>query len=355
MRTGASTLTRTPTSPYQRPHRADPVVTSVEAYVFWTRKFILFHGKRHPDTMGEAEVTSFLTYLAVTRKVAPSTQNQALGALLFLYRRVLGRDLEGVNDAVRAKPAVRVPVVLSPAEVGQVLRHLRGLPALAALLMYGSGLRLMECLKLRVQDIDFDRGEIVVREGKGRKDRRTLLPTFATAQLRAHLAKARQQHESETRQGLGRAFLPEAIQRRQPEAATDWAWQWVFPASRFHAPAIGPRTRHHLHETAVQRAFALAVLRSGIAKKATCHSLRHSFATQLLEASYNIRTIQELLGHRSVSTTMIYTHPANQRGPGVRSPLDVRSSSESPPCAAIMELGSQSIPRSVAVQFGRKP
>ena len=251
--------------------------------------------------------------LAVSRKVAASTQNQALGALLFLYRHVLGHDLQRVNDLIRAKRPVRVPVVLSPGEIVQILQHLRGLTFLAVALMYGSGLRLLECLQLRVQDIDFERSEIVL-------------------------------------------FLPETISRHRGEAATEWTWQWVFPASRLHVPAVGPRRRHHLHETVVQRAFSLAVLRSGITKQATCHSLRHSFATHLLEASYDIRAIQELLGHQNVSTTMIYTHPTIRGGRGIRSPLDAISPAlprES--STGLIQLDSQSIPTLPAVQSGYKP
>ena len=295
---------------------------TVEAYVFWARRFILFHGKRHPDAMGAAEVKAFLTYLAISRKVAASTQNQALGALLFLYRHVLGRELEGLSDVIRAKRPVRAPVVLSPGEIAQILQYLHGLPYLAVVLMYGSGLRLMECVELRVQDIDFERGEILVRDGKGGKDRRTPLSARAADLFRHHLEGLRQQHDHERRAGVGGAFVPEAISRRSPEASLDWSWQWVFPSSRLHSPVHGPRRRHHIHETVIQRAFSRAVLRAGILRRATCHTLRHSFATHLLEASYDIRTIQELMGHKDVATTMIYTHVLNRGGRGVQSPLD---------------------------------
>ena len=292
-----------------------------EAYVSWARKFIIFHGKRHPDTMGEAEVKAFVTYLAVSRRVAPTTQNQALAALLFRYRHVLGRDIERVTDLIRAKPQTRVPVVLSPEEVSSVLQHLRGRPRLAATIMYASGLRLLECLQLRVQDIDFERSEIVVRGGKGQKDRRALLPASLASSLRAHLQTLQQEHEARCREGHGEVFLPEAVSIRQADEASDWRWQWVFPASRLHVPAEGAMRRSHLHETAMQRAFTLAVLRSRIGKKATCHTLRHSFATHLVEAGYDIRTVQELLGHRNVSTTMIYAHPARRTGSLPISPL----------------------------------
>ena len=293
-----------------------------DAYVFWARKFILFHGKRHPDTMGEAEIKAFLAYLAVSRKVSPSTQNQALAALLFLYRHVLDRDLPNPANLVRAKPRIRVPVVLSREEIARIFSHLQGAPLLASILMYGSGLRLLECLTLRVCDLDFDRGEILVRQGKGSKDRRTLLPERTVAMLRPYLARLREEHERNRATGMAGVFLPEAVDRTCPEAATEWSWQWLFPASRCHVPVAGPKRRHHLHETMVQRAFARAVFRAGITKHATCHTLRHSFATHLLEASYDIRTIQELMGHRDVGTTMIYTHVLNKGGRGVQSPLD---------------------------------
>lgn len=295
---------------------------TVEAYVYWARKFILFHGKRHPALMGAAEVKAFLSYLAVSREVASSTQNQALGALLFLYRHVIGREIPALSDLIRAKRSVRVPVVLSRAEISLILHHLRGLPYLATALMYGSGLRLLECLQLRIQDIDFDRGEILVRQGKGRKDRRTMLPAGLADLLASHIARLKENHEAESVAGRGAVFLPDSVEHKQPAAATEWAWQWVFPATRVHVPLEGPSRRHHIHETAIQRAFALALMRSGIAKRASCHTLRHSFATHLLEASYDIRTIQELMGHNDVSTTMIYTHALIRGVQGVQSPLD---------------------------------
>ena len=295
---------------------------TTEAYVFWARRFILFHGKRHPDAMGAAEIKAFLTYLAVSRKVAASTQNQALSALVFLYRHVLGRELEGLSDLIRAKRPSREPVVLSPEEIARILQHLRGLPYLAVVLMYGSGLRLMECVELRVQDIDFDRGEILVRDGKGQKDRRTPLSARAADLFRPHIDALRQQHTHELKAGVGGAFVPETISRTSPGASMDWGWQWVFPSLHLHTPPHGPRRRHHIHETAIQRAFSKAVLRAGILRRATCHTLRHSFATHLLEAKYDIRTIQELMGHKDVATTMIYTHVLNRGGRGVQSPFD---------------------------------
>jgi integron integrase len=295
---------------------------TAEAYVFWARRFILFHGKRHPDAMGAAEVKAFLTDLAVSRKVAASTQNQALSALVFLYRHVLGREIEGLADLIRAKRPSRAPAVLSREEITRVLQYLHGLPYLAVVLMYGSGLRLMECVELRVQDIDFDRGEVLVRAGKGRKDRRTPLSARAADLFRPHIEALRHQHALELKAGVGGAFVPEAISRTIPEASMIWGWQWVFPSLHLLTPPHGPRRRHHIHETAIQRAFSKAVLRAGILRRATCHTLRHSFATHLLEAKYDIRTIQELMGHKDVSTTMVYTHALNRGGRGVQSPFD---------------------------------
>ena len=295
---------------------------TLEAYTRWARTFILFHDKRHPAAMGAAEVKAFLTHLAVNRKVSPSTQNQALGALVFLYRQVLGREIDGLADLIRAKRRIRVPVVLSREEIALILHHLHGLPYLATMLMYGSGLRLLECLELRIQDIDLDGGEILVRGGKGNKDRRTMLSPKAAEILRKHIDRLKRDHEMALRAGRGRVFLPPSLERRHPEAATEWGFQWVFPATRLHVSEGSPRRLHHFHETAVQRAFGRAVIRAGITKRASCHTLRHSFATHLLEASYDIRTIQELMGHQSVSTTMIYTHALTRGGPGVQSPLE---------------------------------
>jgi len=294
-----------------------------KSYVGWIKRFIFFHGVRHPDLMGEAEVRAFLTDLALRSHVSASTQNQAFSALLFLYREVLGRKLEGLEEGVRAKRPVHLPVVLSREEVRSVLERLRGVPWLMASLIYGSGLRILECARLRVKDLDFVRGEVTVRDGKGRKDRVTLLPGRLTDALHLHLDRVREQHRRDLSRGGGHVALPEALARKYPNADGDWAWQWVFPASRCHDdPRLGPRRRHHLHETVLQRAFHEAVRSAGIAKHATCHTLRHSFATHLLEAGYDIRTIQELLGHNDVSTTMIYTHVLNRGGLGVRSPLD---------------------------------
>jgi len=273
--------------------------------------------------MGEAEISRFLSSLATEGHVSASTQNQALSALLFLYQEVLRRDLEWVQDVVRAKRPIRLPVVLSKDEVDAILRELRGAPWLMASLMYGSGLRLMECCRLRVKDIDLARGEIIVRDGKGAKDRVTLLPLKLRQPLTSHLEDAFRLHQQDLQHGRGRAPLPGALVRKYPHAPKEWGWQWVFPATRFYCEK-GTRMmyRHHLHESVVQRSVKEAVRAARIHKPASCHTLRHSFATHLLEAGYDIRTIQELLGHSDVTTTMIYTHVLNRGGRGVKSPLD---------------------------------
>ena len=292
------------------------------AYTAWVRRYLAFHRGRAALEMGSAEVTQFLTGLAVRGHVSASTQNQALSALIFLYREVFGRPLEGL-DAVRAKSSVRLPVVLSRSEVAAVLQRLQGMPRLMSALMYGAGLRLLECARLRVKDIDFDRGEITVRDGKGRKDRMTLLPSTLAPPLNAHLQRVRRLYEADRVDGAGHVALPDALERKYPRASSEWAWQWIFPASRGYLdPATSQRRRHHLHETVLQRAFRDAVRAAGITKAATCHTLRHSFATHLLDSGYDIRTIQELLGHSDVATTMVYTHVLNRGGRGVRSPLD---------------------------------
>ncbi|MDR7523755.1 MAG: integron integrase [Armatimonadota bacterium] len=294
-----------------------------EAYIAWVRRYILFHGKRHPAEMGAAELTQFLTSLAVQGNVAASTQNQALSALLFLYREVLGQEVPWLHDLVHAKRPRQLPVVLTRDEVRVVLGHLQGVPRLMALLLYGAGLRVLECSRLRVKDIDFARNQIIVRAGKGVRDRVTLLPAAVKADLARHLERVRRQHERDLARGAGWVELPGALMRKYPNAGREWGWQWVFPATRFYVDRVtGQRRRHHLHETVLQRAVREAVRRAGIARSATCHTLRHSFATHLLEDGYDIRTVQELLGHRDVRTTMIYTHVLN-RGPGaVRSPAD---------------------------------
>jgi integron integrase len=294
-----------------------------KAYVHWIKRYIFFHGKRHPAEMGAPEVTAFLTSLAVHDKVAASTQNQALSALLFLYREVLGVELPWLDDVVRAKRPQHLPVVLTRDEVRAVLQRLDGVPRLMALLLYGAGLRLLECCHLRVKDIDFATNQIVIRDGKGRKDRVTMLPAAVKAALLAHLDRAREQYQADLRHGAGWVELPNALTRKYPNAGRDWGWQWVFPATRFYVePLAGQRRRHHLHESVLQRAVKDAVRGAGIAKQATCHTFRHSFATHLLEESHDIRTVQELLGHSNVSTTMIYTHVLNRGPAGVRSPAD---------------------------------
>ena len=294
-----------------------------EAYTSWIRRFIVSQGKRHPREMGAWEVEAFLTDLAVRGQVAASTQNQALAALLFLYREVLGVELPWMADIRRAKRPERLPVVLTRDEVIALLGELSGVRWLMAGLLYGSGLRLLECLRLRVQDVDFARREILVRHGKGGKDRRTMLPAGLDAPLRAQLDQARRVHERDLTLGFGAVWLPDALARKYPGAAREWVWQYVFPASqRCLDPRDGAVRRHHLDETVLQRAVKRAAQRAALTKRATCHTLRHSFATHLLEAGYDIRTIQELLGHKDVSTTQIYTHVLNRGGRGVLSPLD---------------------------------
>jgi integron integrase len=293
------------------------------AYIGWIKRFIVFHGKRHPASLGEAEVTAFLSALATRDRVSSSTQNQALSALIFLYRTVLGKNLEWMDGVVRAKRVARLPMVLTRDEARAVLAEMRGTPWLMASLMYGAGLRLLECARLRVKDVDFERLEITVRNGKGGKDRRTMLPVSLRGALATHVGRVRRLHDRDLRRRLGSVALPDGIERKYPRAAWEWGWQWVFPATRLYRDSgTGRWRRHHLHETVVQRAMKDAVRRAGIAKPASCHTLRHSFATHLLEAGYDIRTIQELLGHSDVSTTMIYTHVLNKGGQGVRSPLD---------------------------------
>jgi len=298
-------------------------VRTEQAYVGWIRRFILFHGKRHPQEMGASEVAAFLTSLAVERHVSAATQNQALHALLFLYRVVFDRPIEDLEGVVRARPSRRLPVVLSTDEVQRVLVQLAGRHRLVANLLYGSGLRLLEALRLRVKDVDFQRREIVVREAKGRRDRRTMLPDRCTPELRTQGAAVTRQHREDCGLGYGEVFLPDALTRKYPAATTETRWQYLFPAARrSRDPRSGRIRRHHLAETAVQKAMRRAVQRAGLAKPATCHTLRHSFATHLLEAGHDIRTVQELLGHRSVTTTMIYTHVLNRGGRRVRSPLE---------------------------------
>jgi len=294
-----------------------------KSYVGWCRRFILFHGKRHPRTMGAKQVSAFLSDLAVRGHVSPSTQNQALSALLFLYRHVLDRDIDDFKDVVRAKAQPRLPVVLSRHEVKRFLDELHGTSHLVAELLYGSGMRLLEGLRLRVKDIDFDRHWITVRNGKGDKDRLTVLPESLQPKLMRQLKTARRTHDDDLAKGAGETRLPGALARKYPNAAREWPWQWVFPAKRtWHDPTTGQSYRHHYHESAVQRAVKQALRRAKVFKRASSHTLRHSFATHLMEDGYDIRTVQELLGHSDVSTTMIYTHVLNRGPHGVISPAD---------------------------------
>jgi integron integrase len=294
-----------------------------EAYVQWIRRYILFHEKRHPSEMGEREINTFLTYLAVERRVSASTQTQALCALLFLYRTVLEREVGELEGLVRARRRRKLPVVLTREEVKSALSHIQGLDHLFLTLLYGTGMRLMEALRLRVKDVDFAANQITVRDGKGAKDRVTMLPASVKPALQEHLKSVKRLHERDLREGYGAVYLPYALARKYPGAAREWGWQYVFPATVLSVdPRSGIRRRHHLDERVLQKAFREAVKEAGIVKPATCHTLRHSFATHLLQGGYDIRTVQELLGHRSVRTTMIYTHVLNRGGHGVLSPLD---------------------------------
>jgi integron integrase len=293
------------------------------SYCDWIERFIRFHHLRHPKEMGEVEVSSFLTQLARDGRVAAATQNQALSALLFLYKHVLKQEIGWLDNVERIKRPARVPVVLTRDEVHKIFAHLHGMPRLMAGLLYGSGLRLMECVRLRVKDIDFGYARITVREGKGGKDRVTMLPVNLAAGLQRHLQKVKAQHEQDIDDGFGHVHLPDALGRKFPSAAREWGWQYVFPSSRISLdPRTAIRRRHHVDENVLQVAIKKAVRTAAIDKPATCHTLRHSFATHLLENGYDIRTVQELLGHKDVSTTMIYTHVLNRPGVGVRSPLD---------------------------------
>jgi integron integrase len=294
-----------------------------QQYLIWIRRFILFHNKRHPGSIGAAEVEAFLSSLATQRNVSASTQNQALAAILFLYRQVLDRDLPWLDGLVRAKKPLRLPLVLTSAETRAVLAQLEGVHWLIGSLLYGTGLRLMECLRLRVHDLDFVYRQIVVRDGKGGKDRVTVLPQTLIPPLQAHLAKVRERHLAATREGYGGVELPDAIARKYPHAALEWGWQYIFPArSPTRDPRSGAYRRHHIYEDSVQRQMKFAVRRAGISKHASCHTLRHCFATHLLERGYDIRTVQELLGHRNVATTQLYTHVLGKGAGAVASPLD---------------------------------
>ena len=293
-------------------------------YVQWIRRFILFHGKRHPRDMGAEEIEAFLTHLAVKGNVAASTQNQALSALLFLYREVFDQEVPWLDKLTRARAPKRLPVVLTRQEVRAVLGHMNGVYGLMARLLYGTGMRLMECVRLRVKDVEFERMEVVIRDGKSAKDRMTMLPETTAEDLRAHLLRRRALFNADRKLGKAAVYLPDALARKYPNAPTEWGWQYVFPSGSFSIdPRSGEERRYHIDEKLLQRAVKRAVMAAGIVKPATPHTLRHSFATHLLERGQDIRTIQELLGHKDVATTMIYTHVLNKGGRGVISPLDV--------------------------------
>jgi integron integrase len=299
-------------------------IRTEDSYHDWVKRFILFHHKRHPETMGAAEITAFLTHLAVEQNVAASTQTQALSAILFLYRDVLHLDIDEPLNIVRAKKPERLPVVLSKDEAQAILRQMSGDYQLMAKLLYGSGLRLMECLRLRVKDLDFAQHQIVVREGKGMKDRVTMLPDQLIEPLQTHLLQVKQLHLNDLEKGYGAVYLPFALERKYPNANKELGWQYVFPSDRLSADprSSGVIRRHHIDESNLQKAVRAAVRAAGVIKNATCHTFRHSFATHLLENGYDIRTVQELLGHADVRTTMIYTHVLNRGGLAVKSPLD---------------------------------
>jgi integron integrase len=302
-----------------------------QSYLHWIRRFVRFHNRRHPRDMGAAEVTAFLNHLAAERRVASATQNQALSALLFLYRAVLGSPLPWLEGIERAKRPVRRPTVVTAEEAGRLLAHLQGTARLVAGLLYGAGLRLREALSLRVKDVDFARGEILVREGKGAKDRITKLPEALAVPLREHLLRVRALHLQDLQMGLGEAPLPFALARKYPRAGREWGWQFFFPSQHVcRDPYTGHPVRFHLHESTIQRAVAQAARAARIARAVTPHTLRHGFATQLLHSGYDIRTVQELLGHKDVETTMIYAHVLNRGGRGVRSPLDIQRSESTP-------------------------
>jgi len=298
-------------------------IRTEDAYISWVRQYILFHNKKHPIEMGAEHIASFLTYLAEQRHVAPSTQNQALNAILFLYKDLLQIEIGSIDGAVRAKKPKRLPVVLTRNEVKQVLGNMEGSTWLVASLLYGSGLRLLDGLRLRVQDIDFEKNAILVRDGKGGKDRHTMLPVSLAPHLQRHLDKVQQIHQQDLKNGFGNVYLPHALARKYPNAERQWQWQYVFPAAGIGKdPRSDEQRRHHVHERTIQQAIQLAARQAGITKRVGPHTFRHSFATHLLEDGYDIRTVQELLGHKDVKTTMIYTHVLNRGGSGVKSPLD---------------------------------
>ncbi len=297
-------------------------IRTEESYIQWIRRFILFHDKQHPKDMGEDHIRSFLTHLAVKGKVAASTQNQALSALLFLYQEVLREEIGWINNVERAKRPIKVPVVFTQEEAAKVLAQMTGTTRLMANLLYGTGMRLMECVRLRIKDIDFGYNQIAVRDGKGQKDRVSMLPPILHESLQRHLARVKALHQDDLAEGFGTVYLPFALERKYPNAHREWVWQYLFPAAK---RSMDPRTRqqqrHHAAETVLQRAVKEAIRAAGVHKAASCHTFRHSFATHLLESGYDIRTVQELLGHKDISTTMIYTHVLNRPGTHVQSPL----------------------------------
>ncbi|MGA1870593.1 MAG: integron integrase [bacterium] len=294
-----------------------------ESYIKWIVRFILFHNKRHPREMGACEVNQFLTYLAINENVAASTQNQALCAIVFLYKHVLKQQLGDIGDMIWAKKPKKLPVVLTKEEVKAVLGYLDDTKWIMTMLLYGSGLRLMECLRLRVKDVDFDYNQIVVRDTKGNVDRVTMLPQGVKKPLKHYREKVKRIHEADLKKGYGAVYLPYALEKKYPHANREWGWQYIFPASQISIdPRSGSKRRHHVHEAVLQRAIKVALRKAGIVKHASSHSFRHSFATHLLEDGYDIRTIQELLGHKDVKTTMIYAHVLNRGGRGIESPAD---------------------------------
>jgi integron integrase len=298
-------------------------IRTEEAYLDWNRRFILFHNKKHPREMGAPEVERFLSYLAVKKHVSSSTQNQALSAILFLYKEVLEVELPWLKNVTRAKKSERLPVVFSRAEINLIMAHLSGTHWLMAHILYGAGLRLMECVRLRVKDIDFDYQQISVRCGKGKKDRVTMLPQVVKSPLNRHLQKMKIIHDQDLAEGFGDVYLPYALERKYPAANKEWGWQYVFPSrKRSKDPRSEKIRRHHVDEKSLQRALKRAIRSAKIMKPGSCHALRHSFATHLLESGYDIRTVQELLGHKDIRTTMIYTHVLNKGGQGVVSPAD---------------------------------
>ena len=307
-------------------------IRTEQAYADWIKRFILFHGKRHPKNMGEDEIGAFLTHLAADRHVAASTQNQALSALLFLYQQVFARKLDFMDNIERVKRPPKVPVVLTPREIQSVFAQLNGDYRVMAELLYGSGLRLMECVRLRVKDIDFGYSQIIVRDGKGLRERVTLLPERLRHHLQLHLERVKALHKQDLAHGRGRVYLPFGLRRKYPNAERSWVWQYVFPAAKL---SIDPRShetrRHHIQEKNLQNAVKIAMQRAGLTKAASCHTFRHSFATHLLENGCDIRNVQALLGHKDLSTTMIYTHVLNKPGLAIRSPLDRRPEIEDNP------------------------